>query len=451
MDKNKNSSFSRTVSMLIAIIGISVAAVAVTKILIHKKRAAMEERLAPENSVKPEIQQEKKSAPPAPVDIPKKEKKKKREGFTGSFSNKDLPNQTSPPAKPVNQKEKPYPKIDDEKDRIRYNLGRIEKFLEKKNYKKALELLENLKVKKPLYRLYLGAAQYSQRRFTQAIGNLRAGLSVPQKKNDRFIGQKYLSLSYYELNKLEESLTYAEKALKLKKDRQLEWIKNKIGRENRVMKRYGDAASEHFNIVFSKEEHDEIRLWIRDILEEAYKEVGKGLGYHPDSSVTVILYNQKDFFDVTRAPGWAGGLYDGKIRLPIRGLTKVTPNLKRIIVHEYTHALVHKITLKCPLWLNEGLAEYFSLGDVQTIPQYHPLYKLEKRFPSHTSQSISISYRQSYSAVKRLEERFGMSRIKDLLDKLSEGTAFPEAFEDVFYISYRKFMKDWWEEDRPQQ
>ena len=86
------------------------------------------------------------------------------------------------------------------------------------------------------------------------------------------------------------------------------------------------------------------------ILEDAYGEVGRAFSHYPDQEIQVILYSDQQFQEVTDAPGWSGGVYDGKIRMPIGGIEKETPGLRRILYHEYTHAVVRDITKRCPTW-----------------------------------------------------------------------------------------------------
>ena len=55
----------------------------------------------------------------------------------------------------------------------------------------------------------------------------------------------------------------------------------------------------------------------------------------------VLLYPNQDFRDITRAPNWVGALNDGKIRIPVSGLTQMTPDLARVLKHELTHSFYH--------------------------------------------------------------------------------------------------------------
>ncbi len=256
--------------------------------------------------------------------------------------------------------------------------------------------------------------------------------------------KKFLALAYYRLNDLATSLEYAEDAIEYGQDGELKQLIAKLKREENVMKGYKDLGTENFLIQFSREEHDETRTIVSDYLKEAYRVIGKELDYFPNKQFVVILYNERDFFDVTRAPGWAGGLYDGKIRLPVGGLSGPNDILKNVIFHEFTHALISEITQKCPLWINEGLAEYFSSAEINlNIKKPIPLKYLEKRFPSGNVAYISLAYRTSHSAVNYMIDKYGMYSILELLENFGEGMDISKAFESVLYISYDDFVSEW--------
>ncbi|MEN8154640.1 MAG: hypothetical protein ABFR75_11525 [Acidobacteriota bacterium] len=256
--------------------------------------------------------------------------------------------------------------------------------------------------------------------------------------------KKFLAFTYYSLNDLSSSLTYAESALELGSDPELIELIRKLKQEENVMKGYKDLGMEHFVFQFSREEHDQLRTLVSDYLKGAYREIGKRLDYFPNKQFVVILYNEKDFFDVTRAPGWAGGLYDGKIRIPVRGLEGQNNILKKVIYHEYTHALISEITRKCPLWINEGLAEYFSSENENlNIREPIPLKYLERGFPAGNPAYVSLAYRTSHSAVRYMIDKYGIYSIVELLKDFEENGDINSAFESVLYVTYDDFISKW--------
>ena len=95
-----------------------------------------------------------------------------------------------------------------------------------------------------------------------------------------------------------------------------------------------------------------------DYLEEQYWQITETFRHSPPQPITVQLFPEREFRSVTLAPDWAGGVYDGKIRVPLGGLTRLTPDARRVLVHELTHAVVHsKSRGGAPRWLHEGLAQ----------------------------------------------------------------------------------------------
>ncbi len=262
--------------------------------------------------------------------------------------------------------------------------------------------------------------------------------------NDDFDARKFMAFTSYRQDYLEESRDHAKQALEIKsKDKELKSLLDKLSREISLMDDgYKDVRIPKFKLQFSREDHQDARDLVLDILKKAYREIGREFNYYPDQDITVILYNEKTFFDVTRSPGWAGGLYDGKIRLPIHGYEGQEEELERILFHEYTHALVHFLADRCPLWLDEGLAEYFSLGDVQKIKQILPLNMLESRFPRDPNV-VMIAYRQSYSVVSDMVDKFGLYRIKELLEAQKKHQDIRKSFDQVLYTNYDRFIENW--------
>jgi hypothetical protein len=196
---------------------------------------------------------------------------------------------------------------------------------------------------------------------------------------------------------------------------------------------------------------------VLEALEDAYRRVGSDLDYYPSARVPVILYTRKDYRSVTSSPEWSGGLYDGKVRLPIGGATDISPMLRGVHFHEYTHVVVGELTQKnCPTWLNEGLAEYegrkefdSTLSSLQTAAKtgkFLPFTDLEKSLLGLNSKDAALAYQQSYSMVRFMIASYGWYKVREILVNLGNGMAFGGAFARAFAdfgLEFKDVELDW--------
>lgn len=79
------------------------------------------------------------------------------------------------------------------------------------------------------------------------------------------------------------------------------------------------------------------------------------------TELTVIIYpSVEELRAATRAPSWAGGLYDGgAVRVAATPTEELGISLSTLR-HEVMHSQLHAAIGCMPFWLNEGLAEYIS-------------------------------------------------------------------------------------------
>jgi hypothetical protein len=181
--------------------------------------------------------------------------------------------------------------------------------------------------------------------------------------------------------------------------------------------------------------------------------VGTALLAYPSNIITVILYTDEQFRDITRSPSWAGGVYDGTIRIPMREALNNLPQLERVLAHEFTHALVRSLSPRgAPTWVDEGLAVVFENGDlrwaekmVRKAPALIPLTQLHNGFLTLPEDQVPLAYAESALAVRMLVDRNGALTLATLLKDLDAGQDFATAFDHRFTFSYLEFQKVWYE------
>lgn len=200
--------------------------------------------------------------------------------------------------------------------------------------------------------------------------------------------------------------------------------------------------SRHFRVSFADNDDRGAVRQVLDALEDAYDAVGAKFGHVADEPTAVVLYTQQDFHSVTQTPDWAGGAFDGRIKLPVRGLSENEPALARVARHEYAHNLVARLSSKhCPVWLNEGLAVWAEEehdGDRESWAHNtiagQELFSLEQMggsFSALPPGRVEVAYAESYLAVRMLVDRYGARTLPALLDALRTEN-ITEAFALVY-------------------
>lgn len=187
------------------------------------------------------------------------------------------------------------------------------------------------------------------------------------------------------------------------------------------------------------------------LLEEAYIKVGADLGYYPEDRIEAILYAKKEFYDTTNTPSWAGAIYDGKIKIPVGGITENTEALTRVVMHEYTHAIVHRLSKgRAPMWINEGIAQYEE-GEKIDDDKARSLVQgpggvlkgLEGSFLDMQRQDADRAYALSLSATAYIVREFGVFSVRKILDELGRGQGLEAAISGALYMPYEEIETLW--------
>jgi tetratricopeptide (TPR) repeat protein len=316
------------------------------------------------------------------------------------------------------------------------------------SFKQALEVNGSA----PDGHLGLGVAYFHLRDDNNAERELSKALELNPKSSTAY---QFLGELNYRKDDLETAASYWEKAVELNPSAtDLRARLDRIRKEHKAEKDFSRDVTSHFLIKYEGREKMEAGRIVLRILEDAYSEIGRSLSYYPEREIQVILYSEQQFKEVTEAPGWSGGVFDGKIRLPIGGVEQETPALRMNLFHEYTHAVVRAITPRCPTWLNEGLAQYFEgrqvdsrqqeklkqLAQAGTLPS---LTSLEGSFMGLSNSQAQSAYLIAFSSVRYMIETFGMYRVKDMLDELARGADTNTALTRGIMLSAEEFERGW--------
>jgi tetratricopeptide (TPR) repeat protein len=253
----------------------------------------------------------------------------------------------------------------------------------------------------------------------------------------------------YRQGKVPEALAALEAALRYAPaDATLLAARDQWQKESRLNSRFYETRGAHFTVMFEGPADDIAGRRVVELLEQAYLNVGRRLSTYPDEPVTVVLYTRQQFHDITRSPQWADGAYDGRIKIPMAGALDRSEDLRRILGHEYVHAIVAGLAgSTVPVWLNEGLASALEPGDLSWARQAlaadgHRLRfaDLERGFGRLSQSQAAVAYAQSALGVKKLIELRGEAALVTLLQGLGRGEPFESAFHRAILMRLDEFQ-----------
>jgi len=291
--------------------------------------------------------------------------------------------------------------------------------------------------------LLLDGGQYQE-----AVVQAERALEKAPHSADAF---QTVGLAYYDSGRLTDAIENWKRAQEIKPSPAIANYLAKAEREAAVEQRFNERDSKHFVLRYEgREAAFRFPSELLSTLDRQYGELQRELGFSPDSTVTVILYTQQQFFDVTQAPSWAGALNDGKLRIPVRDLAGVTPELESVLKHELTHSFIYALTHgRCPTWLNEGLAQMeeprtssmyaASLAQLFSNNQQAPLRVLEGSFIRFTPAQAQLAYAESLAATEYLRSTYGTNALRKMLELLSDGEAPEAALTKVTNNNYARF------------
>ena len=219
-------------------------------------------------------------------------------------------------------------------------------------------------------------------------------------------------------------------------------------REAAVHDTFSTRIATHFNILFEGPADQPMAARVSEMLEAIYWQVGGAIGAYPKDILTVVLYSKEQFRDVTQSPSWAGGLYDGRIRVPVAGRVDEKA-LRRVLAHEFTHAVVYSLAPRgVPQWLNEGLAILMERGGEAPPPAPADAGGGSRAGEARRIVRAPVAGRGAHrvrhqrAAAQALLDRAGPMVIYNLLTNLGNGMKFEDAFERAALMPYSAFKAD---------
>jgi tetratricopeptide (TPR) repeat protein len=210
-----------------------------------------------------------------------------------------------------------------------------------------------------------------------------------------------------------------------------------------------ESASVRFRVMYEGATQLAVGRRVEQTLESAYWSIGKTLNSYPSETLTVVLYTDRQFQDVTRLPSWAAGAYDGRIRLAVGGALRTPAALDRLVKHELVHAIIsHAAPRNVPAWLHEGLASVLESPDrtwiakvLRNVAEVYTLDDLKGGFAHLDGATAMVAYAESAVAAQILCERLGPN-LGVFLQMVGNGHTVDQALSTLNVVP-EEFHAEW--------
>ncbi len=212
----------------------------------------------------------------------------------------------------------------------------------------------------------------------------------------------------------------------------------------------------YFDLRYQDQLDRSVGFDIQAALSDARRIVGSNFSYWPRYKLVVLIYSAESFRKLRQeTPEWVAGQFDGKIRVPLPDNQLNQAMVRQILFHEYTHAVIHALTHgACPVWLNEGLAEYEGRsqtpGSVALLQRAYDggtllaWGELSGHFSTTLpAETVGLADEQSYSLVDYLVERYGFWKIRRILKAIAEGKPWEQVFAEECHVKLSRLEANW--------
>ncbi len=219
--------------------------------------------------------------------------------------------------------------------------------------------------------------------------------------------------------------------------------------------------TKHFDIYFNQE-GSKIAEFASKAAEDALASIQKKLNYAINNRISLILYNSQTEFQETNVTddylsegiGGFTELFKNRVVLPFTGNYKM---FRHVIHHELVHAVMNdlfyggslqnvisnNINIRVPLWFNEGLAEYLSLGWDSNTDMFIRDAVQNDNLPDMAGLNGYLAYRGGQSIFFYIGQKYGDEKISELVHKVKSKTNFDDGIESTIGLKMEEFNERW--------
>ncbi|HUI29576.1 MAG TPA: hypothetical protein VLX91_05130 [Candidatus Acidoferrales bacterium] len=234
--------------------------------------------------------------------------------------------------------------------------------------------------------------------------------------------------------------------------------------KNKVQYRNFDwyfIQSKHFDIYFYPSEYH-IAEFAAHAAETAYTHHSALFHYDITNRIPIVVYDSHNDWQETNVVSeyleeGVGGVteeFKNRIVVPFEGSYQL---FRHVIAHELVHAIfndmfyggsvqsmiANNITLQLPMWFNEGMAEYASLGWETNSDMFMLDATVNEYIVPIDELNGYFAYRGGQSVWRYIADKYGEEKIAEILSRIRTTRSVESGFRSALGISIKELSKRW--------
>ena len=224
--------------------------------------------------------------------------------------------------------------------------------------------------------------------------------------------------------------------------------------------------SDHFDIYFSQDGYD-VSQFTAFAAEAAYTSISKLLKYEINKRISIIVYNSHNEFQQTNVIseyldegiGGVTELFKNRVVVPFEGNYSL---FRHVIHHELVHAVLNdmfyggtiqslisnRAPVQLPAWLNEGFAEYASMGWETNSDMFMRDAVIHNHLPPIESLEGYFAYRGGQSVWRYISDTYGEQKIAEIFGRMKMLRSVEMGFRSSIGLSIKDLSERWQKKER---
>jgi Tol biopolymer transport system component len=220
--------------------------------------------------------------------------------------------------------------------------------------------------------------------------------------------------------------------------------------------------TKHFDIYFSQNGYG-LAEFTATVAESSLVSLSDNLDYRIINRIPIIVFNSHNEFQQNNVideylPEGVGGvteMFKNRVLVPFEGNYE---QFRHVIHHELTHAFLNdmlyggsiqnviskNITLRIPIWLNEGMAEFQSLNGLDKgTDVYIRDLVVNNILPPIEYCDGYLAYRGGQSFLAFLSDTYGHYKIGELMNNIKSLNDVDAGFKETYKLNLEKLNDKW--------